>query len=268
MTRRPLDLNPSSSPLALFGSELRRYREMAGLSQEQLGAKIQFSRSLVGDVERGEKRPDRAFAVACDGAMDTLDALTHLWDGLLKKSAYPSWFADWPLIEARAVTLRQFQPQIVHGLLQTEGYARGLLYGDEEAVAARMARQEILTRAEPPPPRLVCLLDEAVLHRRLGGAEVMRDQLKHLTGAGSPRLGVQVVPSGTVHPGDRGAFVIATLADGDEVAYLETAARGLITTSRDDLRALGDSWETIRAQALPVTMSVDLITRTAEEKWT
>lgn len=267
MTRRPLDLNPSSSPLALFGSELRRYREMAGLTQEQLGAKIQFSRSLVGDVERGEKRPDRAFAVACDRAMNTLDALAHLWDGLLKRSAYPSWFADWPLIEAKAVTLRWFEPQIVCGLLQTEGYARALLHGDEAVVAARLARREILTRAEPPP-RLVCLLDEAVLHKQVGGAEVMREQLHHLAAAASPRLSVQVVPSGTVHPGDRGAFVIATLADGEEVAYVETAARGLITTDREDLRTLGDSWEAIRAQALPVTMSVDLITRTAEERWT
>jgi transcriptional regulator with XRE-family HTH domain len=142
MPRRPGPLNPSSSPLALFGSELRVHRERAGLSQDQLGSKTNYTGSLVGAVERARDMPKREFAVAADLALAADGALTRLWDGLLKSSVYPPWF-DWPLHEAETTVLRAFELSVVYGLLQTEDYARALLYGDEPAVEARMARQSV-----------------------------------------------------------------------------------------------------------------------------
>lgn len=266
MARPPSDLNPGASPLALFGSELRRYRELADLSQDQLGSKINYSGSFIGQVERAEKRCERALAVRADDELDTRAALTHLWDGLIKVSAFPHWF-DWPMYEAAAITLRSFQLAVVYGLLQTEDYASALLHGDETAVAGRLARQSILTREDPPPPHLVCVLDESVLYRQVGSPEVMREQLEHLVASVSDRVSIQIVPS-RQHRGISGSFVLATLDDRSEVAYVETAALGMTMGEPKTLTTLNESFDRIRSQALPVDMSIELITRTAERKWT
>jgi hypothetical protein len=94
----------------------------------------------------------------------------------------------------------------------------------------------------------------------------MRDQLEHLIACVSPRLTVQVVKSET-NPRPRGAFTIATV-EGDDVAYVETAIRGVITSSREDLADLAGSWETIRAFALSQHESLNLIRKVIDEKWT
>jgi transcriptional regulator with XRE-family HTH domain len=266
MARPPSDLNPSAGPLALFGSELRRYRERAVMSQDQLGAEINYSGSFIGQVERGEKRCERILAVRTDELFGLPDALTNLWDKTIKSNAFPSWF-DWPIYEAQATTLCVFQLSVIYGLLQTKAYASDLLHGDEEAVAARLARQDILTRTDPPPPHLFCLLDEFTLLREIGDSKVMAEQLEHLTASASERISIQIIPA-RKHRGISGSFVIATLADGSEVAYLETAARGMTLGSRDDLRTLKENFGVIRSRALPVEMSMDFIARTAEERWT
>lgn len=271
MARRPNPLNPSSSPLALFGSELRIHREHAGLSQEQLGTKANYTGSFVGAVERAEEMPRREFPVAMDRVLGLTAAtadgsLTRLWDGLLKSSAYPPWF-DWPIHESGAIALRTFELALVPGLLQNEAYARALLSGDEAAVAARMARQAILTREKPEPPLLICVLDESVPHREVGNPEIMRDQLEQLITTASPRIAVHVVPS-RGHDGVNGSFVLATLEDRSEVAYVDTGARGITTGDPKDLKTLTERFESIRSLALPVDQSLDLIARTAKDKWT
>lgn len=268
MPRPPKPLNPGSSGLALFGSTLRMYRDQEGLTQDQLGTDMNFSSSTIGQVERGESRCERDFAERADERLGTRGALAHLWDYLVKPRVYPKWFADWPKYESEAMMLRNYQALVVGGLLQTEDYARALLYGNEADVAARMARQGILTRAEPRPPHLVCVFSEIVLLHQVGPPKVMHDQLLHIVESVSDHLSVQIVPNGVVHPGNAGSFVLATLEDGSEVAYTETAARGLTLGDKQDLQTLNESFAKISAQALPVGMSMDLINRTAEERWT
>jgi transcriptional regulator with XRE-family HTH domain len=265
MPRRSNPLDPSSSPLALFGAELRFLRERAGLSQDQAGAKANYSGSHIGSIERAEDMPLRQFAEKMDQVLDGGGILPRLWDGLLKRSVHPPWF-DWPIHESAADLLRSFQLALVDGLLQTEAYARALLHGDEQAVRARLARQEILRRSEPEPPYLACVLDEAVLWREVGGPEVMREQLQHLVAMVSERISVQILPCG-LHRGVNGAFVLATVDDRREVAYVETAARGITTGEPLDLAMLTERFESIRSRALPVDQSLDLITRTVKERW-
>ncbi len=266
MPRRPNPLDPSASPLALFGAELRLLRERAGLSQDQAGARANYSGSHIGSIERAEEMPTRDFAAAMDRVLGSGGVLTRLWQGLIRRSAYPAWF-DWPVHEGNADLLRSFQLSVVDGLLQTPEYARALLYDDEQAVRARLARQETLTRAEPKPPYLVCVLDESVLHREIGGPEVMRAQLQHLVDAVGERISVHVIPAG-LHRGVNGAFTLATLRDRSEVAYIEKAARGITLAEPKDLATLTERFEAIRSRALPVDQSLDLITRTAKERWT
>jgi hypothetical protein len=172
---------------------------------------------------------------------------------------------DWLTEERRSTKLRTLQLVIVPGLLQTEDYARVLFHGNEAAVKSRMERQTILSGESPPTLHVV--LDEAVLHREVGGPGVMRKQLEYLCECVSERLTVQIIPS-DANPCPEGAFILATMGSNEEVAYIETAVRGIVTSSRDDIAALNDSWEKIRSHAMSQRESLDFIRRMAEERWT
>ena len=263
MTARDLDL--AASPLRVFGAMLRRYRVKAGMSLEQLGARVYLSDDMVGKIENGQRVPTEQFTTACDAVaeLNTGGALTELRELLkdyLKQRAYPGWFVRWPDKEADAKILRWFELVVVPGLLQTQGYAHALLADRiasdpddaEELVAARMERQSVLTKDKPP--ELWVVIDEAVLRRPIGGACVMREQLDHLVAAARrSNIVLQVIPAAVgVHDGLGGAgFIIADFADALPVAYQETAVRGQVIEDTDDIAILMASWDRVRAEALP-----------------
>jgi hypothetical protein len=270
MPQPPKRLTPSNGALDLFGSEVRRYRELAGrMSIADLADKIPYSPSFVGAIERAESGCERGFAEACDEVLETKQALAHLHDGLFAKKVggLPEWFKAWPGVEESAVKLAVYQPLVIYGLLQTDAYANVLLGQNSAAVEARMKRQAILSREDPPPPRVVYVFPEHVLWVDKGGPAVMYEQLGRLIKPPSPHTSIQVVPGGVPHLGNDGAFVIATLADGTEAAYVETSARGIMLDSRADISRLKDVFTDICTQALPVGMSAELINRTNEERW-
>lgn len=272
MGQRPNELRPWESPTALFGSELRRYREAAGLSIAALCDLMRdgapYGKSTIGGVERGESRPDRLLAFEADRVLDTREALTHLWDGLFKgTNAIPAWFADWTLQEPKFDTIRSYQPLVVPGLLQVPAYAATVLAQDEAAVEARLARQEILSTNSTSPPDLLYVIDESVLHRDAGGAEVMREQLQHLVAVSSRRVRIQITPL-RLHDGVGGAFALGTLPDGGEVGYKDNAVNGETTTDRADIKRLTKLFASIQSAAYPVDQSIELITKVAKEKWT
>ncbi len=122
----------AASPLRVFGAMLRSYRVKAGMSLEQLGARVYLSDDMVGKIENGQRVPTEQFAAACDAVpeLNTGGALAELRDLLkdyLKQRAYPGWFIRWPEKEAQATVLRSFELVVIPGLLQTQGYARALL---------------------------------------------------------------------------------------------------------------------------------------------
>lgn len=263
-TARQLD--PGASPLAFFGSELRRHRTLAEMSQESLAARINYGPSLIGMIETAQRMPTLEFALACDETLDTGGALERLWP-LVSRERYPSWFGEWREIEREATALRTWEPLVVPGLLQTDDYARALLRSDE-AVMARLERQAILVREQPAPPTLRVVIDESVLMRPVGSKEVMRAQLeKLLKDTENHRISIQIVPMG-VHPGLQGGFVLATTPMGAVVGYLETAARGQVTINPHDLSAMNEAYEAIRTEAVSRTESLSLIAKTVEKRWT
>lgn len=269
MPQRPKRLTPSRGPLDLFGSEVRRYREMAALSLAQLADQIPFSASTIGEIERGESGCERVFADECDRVLDTRDALAHLHDGLFngRSAAFPEHFADWPDYESQAETMRAYEPLVIDGLLQTPSYADVLLYGDERAVQGRLDRQSILTRNEPAPPRLIYILPERVLRSRVGTAQVMHEQLHRLADAVSPRLSVQVIPDGAPHPGNLGGFRIATLPGNSRIAYTSSEPHGKILDGVSDIERLHERFADIATYALPADLSAALIREIADELW-
>ena len=267
----------AESPLRVFGAMLAYYRTHAGMTPEQLGARVFLSGSQIRKVEAGTRTPTEDLAKACEGIreLDCNGALTELYEILgekLKRRAYPGWFAGWPDKEAQARRLRSFELVVVPGLLQTEGYARAVLSTrvgateDEidEAVAARLARQQILERDQPP--ELWAILDEGVLRRPVGAPDVMRGQLTHLAGmARRPHIVVQVIPlAAGAHQGlDGGAFVIADFEDAATIAYQDTAVSGQIIEDASEADALAHTWDTLRLEALPRAASLRLIEETA-----
>ena len=255
------------TPQAIWGRELRHYRKAADLTQGQLAERIHFSESLISGVEDSvSSRPARSSPKHANKILSTDGALHRLLDWR-KGQALPSWFGKWRDKEQDAITLRTYEPMVMPGLLQTEAYAHALL-GDDAATAARLERQAILTREDPPPPILRCVIDELALHRLVGSPEIVREQLEHLVAVANSQVSVQVVPRGCVRTGILAGFAIATLEGGIEVAYLDTAIRGLTTSDQDDVTAAVAQFEAIRIEALPLSMSIDLIKRTAEERWT
>lgn len=263
------DLDPGASALAYFGSELRRHRLAAGMSQGGLGQQCYVSASLVGMFEKAQRVPSRDFMRRADEALD-VDVFTHMWR-LVSRESHPSFFRPFAEYEQEATLLREFEPLAVPGLLQTVDYARALLarrpdtsrHQLEELVAARMDRQAVLDR--DGSPMLVVLVDESVLSRTVGSREIMCSQLEVLTDACQrARVVVQLVPAASgAAAGLAGAFTIASL-DGAEVAYFETAATGQVVDRSEEVAACVAYFESLRGEALSREASLELIRKWRE----
>ncbi|MFI6506298.1 Scr1 family TA system antitoxin-like transcriptional regulator [Streptosporangium sp. NPDC050855] len=267
------DLDPRVSNLALFGAELRKYRKRAKITQDELAEVTQFSRSLLSFVERGERTPSRNLAQRCDEVLEAGGELVQLWE-YITHAASPRWFRGWLDVEPAAHTLHTWEPLVMPGLLQTEEYARAVIRGEpgitdeqtEKAVTARMERQTILGRDDPPLFRAV--IDEGVLYRPIGGGDVMRRQLERLVRAmESPRIGVQIVPMELgVTTGILGGFVIAQLPGNPDMVYIESATNGYVSSRPEDVEAIHARYDALRAEAQPRRASIELI-RKAEKLW-
>jgi transcriptional regulator with XRE-family HTH domain len=258
---------------SLFADELRRTRELAGMSQADLATAMAYSVSAVAMVETGRRPPTKDFSDHADTALKTDGLFGRIRQWSLRQRAQPEWFTAYRDIEDQATTIRAFNPLVVYGLVQTEAYARAQLRSDdpeatESRVAARMERQRDIFDREKPPSVTV-LLDEAVLYRNItGGApdgnRVMHDQLIRLTeGPGS----VQIVPASAATPlGLDGAFELARL-DGREVAYVETPLLGFVLDQAEYAQQAGERWTALVAEALPLRQSRELIAKVAQERW-
>jgi transcriptional regulator with XRE-family HTH domain len=259
----PLDLDPASSVLAYFGSELRRYRGAAGLSQERLGEIVNYTGALIGMIETAKRTPTRDFAERCDAALETSGALSRLWP-LVNRTNFPNWFRDYVELEPLARKIQTFEVQAVPGLLQTEAYARAVLGAGrstavDELAMARLARQRILER--PSPPQLWVVLDEAAVRRPVGGQQVMRAQLARLVElAIAQRIVLQVLPyAAGEHACMDGALSILSLSDGQELVYVEAHGSGHIIDETEAVHAAQLRYDLVRASALAPAASVELL---------
>src|SRR4051794_18119042 len=175
-------LDPGASPLDYYGFELRRLREAAGLTQRQLGDILNYTGSLVGQIETARKVPTLEFSERADAALGTGGLLSRLVE-LVMRSQLPAWFRQAAEVEGRATDISTFQMGMVHGLLQTNPSVRPPLGGLDQTnldarPAVRLARQRIFQKEEPPVFWMV--LSEAALYQEIGGPETMHGQLAHL----------------------------------------------------------------------------------------
>ncbi|MFD7014983.1 helix-turn-helix domain-containing protein [Streptomyces sp. NPDC059161] len=264
-------LDPSASPLDYYGSELRRRREAAGLTQEALGGCIFVTGSLVGQIETAHKVPTRDFSERVDAALGTDGMFTRLV-GLVLRSQLPTWFQQYAEMEAKAAYISTFQAQLVDGLLQTPEYARAVLgvrtEGDLDGrVAARMERQRIMER--DTPPLMWVVMSEGVLHQEIGGPEVMRNQLAHLLDLRDREwVQVQVLPFEVgAHSGLMGSFSILRFEDDPDIVYTEDFVQGHMTANPQAVKEGSLRYDHLQAASFSVERSAALIARVMEERY-
>ncbi|MDI2129993.1 helix-turn-helix domain-containing protein [Yinghuangia seranimata] len=262
------------------GTQIRLLREQAGLSRQELAAALGYSPDQIYSVEAGRRTPHPELLRAADEPLNARGLLKGVADDVEKvkektRIRHPDWFRGYARLETEAVELGYFSTLAVPGLMQTEDYARATFLGAqpplseeqlEERVAARMARQEILTRW--PPPTVSVVLDESVLMRRIGGSHVHQGQLEHLLRLASlPGITLQVLSLGCEqHSGMNGPFILLTPRSRHPVGYLEIQQVNRIVTHAEEVRMLNVRFGALRAQALTPPESIALIKRMLGER--
>lgn len=265
MAKPPKALQPDQSLSAYFGFELRKHRDEAGLSQPELADRLHWAKSAVGNLETAFRSPTQDHARDLDGFFAT-DRFGWLY-GLMIQEQLPDFFRPFAAKEPEATDIRAFEPLLVPGLLQTEEYARAVLAAGrkpeqlDQTVSARMERQKILHRAEPDPPRLWVVLDEGVIRRQVGGAEVMRKQLAHLLDT-AQRYDVTIhLVSASIgaYLGLEGGFSILSFNEGASIAFAEASGGGHMIEQQKDVTRAVTRFELIRAEAMSAEDSMRLI---------
>nr|WP_223188241.1 helix-turn-helix transcriptional regulator [Streptomyces sp. TRM68416] len=264
-------MDPGASPLDYYGYELRRYRETAGLTQKQLGDIVNYTASLVGQIETARKIPTPEFSERVDAALGTGGLLSRLVD-LVLRSQLPAWFQQVAELEVRAAEICTFQMGMVHGLLQTPAYVRAVLGALDDTdlddrSAVRLARQRIFEKEQPPVFWLV--LSEAALRQEIGGPEVMRGQLAHLTSfENNPRINIQVLPyTAGAHAGLTGSFNLYRFTGDPTIVYTEGYGSGHPTANPDTVKDCSLRYDHLRAAALSLRDSAELIRRVMEDRY-
>ncbi|MGP4012452.1 helix-turn-helix domain-containing protein [Streptomyces sp. 4N124] len=264
-------LDPGASPLDYYGFELRRHREVAGLTQRQLGDILNYTGSMVGQIETARKLPTPEFSQRADAALETGGLLYRLVD-LVLRSQLPAWFRQVAELEARATEICSFHTHLVHGLLQTRAYARAVLGVLDETnlddrTAVRLARQRIFEKEEPPVFWMI--VSEAALYQNIGGREVMSEQLAQLLAFESnPRINVQVLPfSAGAHSGLQGSFDLFRFPSDPSIVYTEGYGSGHPTANPDTVKDCSLRYDHLQAAALSLGDSAGLMRRLMEERY-
>ena len=269
-----------------LGSELRRLREAHSFKLDEAADKLGLAASTLSRIETGKAPTRTAYLTAMFDMYGVVDPgqrqvlLEMAREGHRKgwwavyDDVLPTGFDVYVGLEAEAAGLRVFEDQVVHGLLQTEEYARTVMTtvrrrqqprAIDRAVELRMERQKVLTREDPM--QLWCILDEPVISRMIGGRDVMRAQLAHLLEVSQwPNVTLQVLPLASgVHPALNGPFCILEFPERSdpEVVYTEGVAGHAYLERDSDVRVCAEVFDLLRAAAASPADTVELISRIA-----
>jgi transcriptional regulator with XRE-family HTH domain len=268
-------------------TELKRLRETTGMTQEEVAGQLDWHPTKIMRIETGRTAPHPNDVRVMLGLYGVSDS--EVVAGLLKlakdarqrgwwysyKDVLVSRFELFLGLESEADTIRDFELTMIPGLLQTPEYARELMRGlmtfdaaeIERRVELRMTRQKILVR--PDAPQLWAILDEAAIHRVVGGPVVMQAQLQHLADtAAAGTITVQVLPYGAgPHPGQAGPFIILGFAElaEPEVVYMETVGGNLYVDKPEEVRLFTTVFDQLRAVALSPVQSAAMLQALAGE---
>ncbi|WP_407941956.1 helix-turn-helix domain-containing protein [Nocardiopsis codii] len=277
--------NSSGGPTVLrilLGTQLRRLRQEKGISRHDAGYAIRASHAKISRMELGQvsfKRRDVDDLLKLYGVDDAQQREALL--GLISSAnaqgwwhkygdVLPQWFGVYVGLEESASVIRTFEVQFVPGLLQSEDYARSVIRlsrtatSDEDVdsrVTMRMRRQRRFL--EPHAPRLWAVIDEAVLHRPYGDAEVMRGQIEHLIEmARRPNITIQIATFAMGgHPAAGGPFSILRFPTPQlpDVVYLEQLSSALYFDKYEDTNRYSQTMDHLATQAPPPTATEGIL---------
>ncbi|MFG2381072.1 helix-turn-helix domain-containing protein [Streptomyces avermitilis] len=268
----------------ILGRQLEELRTRAGRTYDESAAAIGVSHSTIRRMESAKvarlRLSDVEKLLQIYGVTDQQEIDTFLksvreankrgwWHTY--RDVLPDWFAAYLSLEQAALQIRAYEAQFVHGLLQTEEYARALLSAGnphapaeatERRVALRMRRQELLSR--PAPPRLWVVMDETVLRWPVGGPAVMRAQIDHLIALNAlPHVTLQIMPfrSGP-HPAMRaGAFHVFRFKARElpDIVYLSGLVGAVYLDKSDDVVVYREALDRLGAQSAPARKTEALL---------
>ncbi|NGN68464.1 helix-turn-helix domain-containing protein [Streptomyces sp. A7024] len=283
----PSNVNPTVRRRRL-GQELRRLRELKGMTAEEVAERLLVSQSKISRLENGRRSISQRDVRDLCGVYEVEDR--RVVDSLMqmaKDSRQQGWwhaFGDMPYsvyigLETDATSLRIYESLIVPGLLQTRDYAEAVIAGAlpeisqadvDKRVQVRMRRQERIQGSDGEPPlRLWTVIDESALHRKVGNDAIMREQLDHLIEVSQyPHVTVQVMPFGVgAHPGVTGQYAILEFPEATDssVVYLEGVTSDLYLEKPNDVQSYSMMYEHLRAQALNAEETRKMISEQAKK---
>ncbi|MEU0585977.1 helix-turn-helix transcriptional regulator [Streptomyces sp. NPDC006132] len=260
----------SSDSLRTFGAVVQGLREHAGLSREEFGELVRFSKHTVASVELGRRMPDAEFVQRAEEVFGRTGALQRAAGCLERQPGLAAWFRRWARLEQVAITLYTYECRMVPGLLQTEAYARALFTNQlpplddaqiDQRWAARAERQRLLR--ERPNTAFNFILEEHAFLRRTGGVEVTRELIDHvLEVAGLRNVEIQIMPlTQGAHAGLAGPMQLLETPENRWFAYNEGQRGGQFVSDPKEISVLQRRYASMRSQALTLEDSVSLLKR-------
>jgi hypothetical protein len=247
-----------------------------GWSQEKLAAEAHVGKGVIAMTESYQRKPQVDHGIGYDRAFG-LKGMFEAKAQAIQSGVFPEVYRSFPAHEAAAHDLCLYEHSVFPGLIQTEGYARAVLSAWpniradelERRVSARLIRQEILGREEPPPPRVWALLDEAALRRPVADSDVMYEQCIHaLDVSRLPHVSLAVIPyAARWHVGLLGACAIVEREGVPRVMWLDDLVDGRVAEDAALVRQAAVRFRALQHAALSGVDSRDLIERLAKELW-
>ena len=265
-----------------LASQLRDLRKQSGRTVEDVARELLCSPPKISRIETGVRPASLRDVRDLCAIYGVDDSLRDRLMGLAREAKQQGWWNKYEDIaidrliglEIEAAQVSSYESCVIPWMFQTKEYARAVIRGSlpriddhvlDERVAARITRQEIITRESPP--HFWSLVDESSLRRRVGSNQIMRDQLKGMVDlAAIPNMTLQVVPFGLgAHPGLDNTFEFLEFQSGQPpVVYLENMAGGLYLESASDVDRYKEALMHLRAGALDPESSVSLIEQVRE----
>ncbi|MER5632018.1 helix-turn-helix transcriptional regulator [Streptomyces nitrosporeus] len=263
----------TSGSLRTFGAFVQALREHAGLSREEFGRQVRFSKHTVASIEQGRRMPDEDFVKRAEPVLGNTGALAKAAEHLSRQAGLASWFRQWARVERTAISLYTYECRVVPGLLQTEAYARAVILGVpplpdparvKQLIAARLERQQLLSVTRKPPTAFNFILEQAVLERWTGGEEVTRELFDHLLELIDRNWNIefQVMPTRRPsHAGMDGPIFLAENPNNRWFAYSEGQENGRLIIGPKEISVLQQRYAKLRSQAMTPEDSLSLLKR-------
>ncbi len=267
-----------------LGQELRRLRERADLTGDQVAARLGWSAAKISRIETARTSPrtsdvEALLLIYMVDSRQRQELLALHRDATRKgwwedyRDSLPKEYTTFLGLEAEATAARDWEPQVVPGLFQTEAYVRAMMESGQRStleapggvrsrIEVRMARQQAVLRAESPLA-ISAVLEESVLLRRFGDHEVMREQLRRLIEVSElPNVELRILPLDADHPINTGAFCHLKVPEFHDVVYLEALLGGRLLEDEAIVYRYEVAFDYLETKALDVDDSRRFLEKT------